>query len=561
MDARFSLLLLLSCSDLHHPPPPTPAEALQGFGERAGLLLEDDPYGDHANTLVYLDQGWGPAETLWYYHADQGSVLLPYALLIHLEQADQPRPFIEPAHLARYRFLAQHPTPNNPDGLPVGLTRHGDKAGLTCAACHTGQINYQGTAMRIDGAPAMFDLVGFLHALEDAMVATQNDPEKLARLRAALPGTADEQLERSRAWLHSYNTANAGGTAEGFGRMDAIGRIVNEVVRFTSDPQNSLPPTAPTNFPVLWDAPRHDYVQWIGFAGNAGVGSLGRNTGEVIGVFGDVTVIHYEDAQEARAGYPSTVDARAIVQMESSLYGLQSPLWPEEVLGPIDRNRAARGADLYQTNCVSCHALLDRDDPKRKVVAQVTSIDIVGTDPTEARNLHDAVIPTGVLEGAIDADGQPYGPTAPALDLLGNLVRGVLAAQPDDAIAALAYAKTHGLEESPKQGQFTPKSEADPRAELLSYKARPLNGAWASAPFLHNGAVPTLYDLLLPPEQRPATSTMGRLEYDPVKVGFVQDGPFVIDTTLPGNSKEGHLYGTTLSEEERLALLEYLKTL
>lgn len=573
MSQRLSALLvtclLIGCGEHRHarPPLPTPKEAVVGFGERAGLIVEKDPYGDTATRLLYLDQGWGPAETLWYYHADQGSVLFPYELFVHLEQVDNERLFIQPEHMARYRFLTQNATPNNPDALPVGMSRHEDRVGLTCAACHTGQINYQGTAMRIDGAPAMLDMISFLHDVQRAIEATQADPAKRARLVAALPEAqrekADALLEETRAWLESYNTANHSETTEGFGRMDAIGRIVNQVIRFTSDPKNSVPPNAPASFPVLWDAPRHDYVQWTGFAPNAGAGGLGRNTGEVIGVFGRVEVQNYKTEQEARAGYASTVNARGIVNMEASLYGLQSPAWPEEVLGKLDAALVARGSELYQASCVSCHAVLDRDDPKRKVVAMVTSIDEVGTDGTSANNLYGAVIPTGRLEGSLSRSGKIYGETAGALDLLGNLVFGVLARQPDDTIAALAYAKLHGLEETPKQGNFNQPTEADPKAHLRSYKARPLNGAWASAPYLHNGSVPTLHDLLLPPEQRPARFGVGRLEYDPVRVGFVQEGshPFVVDTTVTGNGNGGHLYGTTLGEDDRRALLEYLKSL
>ena len=361
MRALFSLplltLTLSACATRHLEPevepPSDPAELLKGFGERGGLLLANDPYGDHAERLIYLDQGWGPAETLWYYHADQGSVMFPYSLFVHLEQADREAPFVAPEHMARFRFLAQHATPNNPDALPVGLSRHGDQVGLTCAACHTGQINYQGTAMRIDGAPSSMDMISFLHEFQAAVQATLADEAKLARFTAAVAGNhagdhkgadaeARAMLTETRDWLVSYNTANASETPEGFGRMDAIGRIVNQVIRFTSDPSNSAPPNAPASFPVLWDAPRHDFVQWTGFAPNAGVGGLGRNTGEVIGVFGRVEVQHYEDEKEARAGYASTVDARALAAMEASLYDLQSPAWPEDVLGALDRGLAAR---------------------------------------------------------------------------------------------------------------------------------------------------------------------------------------------------------------------------
>src|SRR4029079_18614100 len=136
---------------------------------------------------------------------------------------------------------------------------------------------------------------------------------------------ARKSLTQTLSWFESYDTANRSSTVEGFGRLDAIGRIINQVIRSTSDPKNSAEPNAPTSYPLLWDAPRHDYVQWTGFSPNSGAGSLGRNTGEVVGVFGHVEVKHYETEQEARKGYPSTIDANELVAMEESLRGLKSP--------------------------------------------------------------------------------------------------------------------------------------------------------------------------------------------------------------------------------------------
>ena len=97
------------------------------------------------------------------------------------------------------------------------------------------------------------------------------------------------------------------------------------------------------------------------------------------------------------------------------------------------------------------------------------------------------------------------------------------------------------------------------------YAARPLYGIWAAAPYLHNGSVPTLYHLLLPPDQRPKTFALGAREYDPVKLGFVVDTACsaqdcLVDTSETGNGNAGHLWGTDLAESDRMALLEYLKT-
>ena len=104
----------------------------------------------------------------------------------------------------------------------------------------------------------------------------------------------------------------------------------------------------------------------------------------------------------------------------------------------------------------------------------------------------------------------------------------------------------------------------DSAGPKLEYKARPLNGIWATAPYLHNGSVPSLAELLLPPEQRSKKFAVGRREFDPQNVGFQSaavPGTFTFDTSLAGNSNSGHVYGTTLSPEDRQALLEYLKSI
>jgi mono/diheme cytochrome c family protein len=99
------------------------------------------------------------------------------------------------------------------------------------------------------------------------------------------------------------------------------------------------------------------------------------------------------------------------------------------------------------------------------------------------------------------------------------------------------------------------------------YVARPLPGAWLLAPYLHNGSVPTLHDLLLPPAQRPAVFWRGYDVLDANRIGFVATGAeaeaegFRFDTSLRGNDNGRHLYGTQLDEAARRALLEFLKTL
>jgi hypothetical protein len=131
----------------------------------------------------------------------------------------------------------------------------------------------------------------------------------------------------------------------------------------------------------------------------------------------------------------------------------------------------------------------------------------------------------------------------------------------------------------------------------LAYKMRPLNGVWATPPFIHNGAVPNIYALLSPVSERPKTFYLGRREYDPVCMGYQitasaapEDnldlrclgsktdpeagrftGGFKLDTALRGNRNTGHEFndgplangvvGRKLTPDERRALIEFLKTI
>jgi len=98
------------------------------------------------------------------------------------------------------------------------------------------------------------------------------------------------------------------------------------------------------------------------------------------------------------------------------------------------------------------------------------------------------------------------------------------------------------------------------------YCSPPLDGIWMRAPYLHNGSVPTLGDLLLPDAERPKSFYRGYDVYDPVKVGFVTEGPaaeragWKEATAERGNGNQGHDYGTDLSADDRRALVEFLKT-
>ncbi|HEY7886284.1 MAG TPA: hypothetical protein VIC08_15165, partial [Cellvibrionaceae bacterium] len=114
----------------------------QGFfsgDERGGIAESNDYFGDSIERIVYPEQNWDNADSLWFYNITQGSNLMPLQLFLHLEQADSQQLFRDEANMRRLRYLPQHATRDNQHGLPVGWVEDHyqgeDYIGLTCAAC------------------------------------------------------------------------------------------------------------------------------------------------------------------------------------------------------------------------------------------------------------------------------------------------------------------------------------------------------------------------------------------------------------------------------------------
>jgi cytochrome c peroxidase len=126
----------------------------------------------------------------------------------------------------------------------------------------------------------------------------------------------------------------------------------------------------------------------------------------------------------------------------------------------------------------------------------------------------------------------------------------------DNAIAANKVVRSFGIE---RQGLV--------EAPLDNYNPPFLDGIWLRTPYLHNGSVPSLHDLLMPPEKRPEVFWRSYNVYDPEKVGFISQGDEArrvgtkYDTRARAGSKRGYAFGTDLPEQEKEALIEYLKTL
>jgi hypothetical protein len=514
--------------------------------------------------IVTLDQGWDAQTRESFHFTPQGSQIIPYGWFLVLEQADGTRRFASDENMASYRYLPTAPSTLNPDGLPIGFVKHVDPqsgsayVGLTCAACHTTEIDYQGTGVFIDGAGTLGDFNTMFDDLIEALNATATDGVKFDRFADAVLGpkhsaaqaaSLHDDLVSQTTTLQDRSQLNATPTVQGFARVDAFGVIFNELLAAALDePSNAQPPVDPVSYPFLWTTAQLDLVQWNGSATNAGLlGPLTRNVGEVIGVFGGLELL-----PGSKSGYPSTIDMKNLGELEKWVGELLSPQWPGDILPAIDAAAAARGQAVYAQHCVGCHQLIDRTDTNLDIAVNMIPASEVGTDPSMATNFADRTGLSGALQGTPEyvIAGDDFGPTTSGAAVLDNAVIGAILNQPfaglDAAIEEYRQIK--------KAASFNP----------VSYKARPLNGIWATAPYLHNGSVPSLYELMLPPQERVTTFYVGSREYDPVHVGFVTQqtpGAFLFDTSLAGNSNQGHAYGGVLSDDERASLIEFLKTL
>ncbi len=581
---RTSLVLVLcslaplSCGD-DKKMPPAPA----GWGFR-----ETYP------AATPLDNGTPADQRKLLYHLPEGSELYPTSWFEALIDDTSGLPFKD--NLERFGFV-----PDPDSKYPIGMSEAQGELGIrmigvNCAACHVGQLHYKGKALRIDGAPNQFAIEGFYASLVASSVATLNDRDKLLAfakkviLRTTAPGRPDPRLVAAleaypdlRAVDHAaargdvealflsgsvrravalarelarnpggldkrtpaadsmsdlttqvmtliarlQGVANLSrerppGTPGGFGRTDAFGIARN--ILFSDEPRA---PTAPINYPHLWGFSRAEWLHWNGNTNSV----VERNIGQALGL----------GAVLDRTTLATTVKLDNLHTLEQLFQGLHAPSWPADVLGPIDATKKARGQTLYMAACASCHDGPYMQSADGHDLYPQYALEDIGTDPNHAVNFDQPV------------KGRPF------FEALGELLttiktnasRGFSAAD----VASWEVGRTPPRWRSPLGGDKKP------------YPARPLAGVWASPPYLHNGSVPTLSDLLSPPAMRPVKFGIGYREYDPDKVGYRTDtttaNPLVheYDTTVSGNSNGGHAYGTDLPAEDKAALIEYLKAL
>jgi hypothetical protein len=542
--------------------------------------------------LRYVAQGWTQEDRNQFYTTTQGSQLVPYSWYLALEQPGPGTARFNENSLARYGYLEHQNAQLNPDRLPLGFVKDGeaDWLGLTCAACHTNDMDFSGSTWRIDGAPALADTWSFLTDLGEALKQTAQSPdgERFRRFVSNLRGPALTPAQRTDLYtrLKTFSDSFArfidSSRTEvpwGHARIDAFGMIFNRATGIDLDRwENTRPPNAPVSMPFLWDTHWHDYVQWNASAPNAiALQRLGRNVGEVLGVFGHVTL-----DTRGLLRVESSVRPRQLLDIEHRLSRLRSPAWP---FGGIDQPAAQRGAAIYKQYCVSCHALAPRDQPVRPQSITKTPIKMVGTDALMATNAFERGAASGVLTGRrVTLSGTPLPANAKSVELTVAIAMGVIlepknwrsrsvnsdlglfsAMQSDDDSTGGSRPKLLGAADMYRRAQELAEQHKKGTEELV-YKARPLNGIWATAPYLHNGSVPTLWQVVKPSERRPRFF-VGSREFDPKEVGFRFDGGAgpMFDTSKPGNLNIGHdsylPKGAEMSDADRWALVEYMKTL
>jgi mono/diheme cytochrome c family protein len=191
------------------------------------------------------------------------------------------------------------------------------------------------------------------------------------------------------------------------------------------------------------------------------------------------------------------------------IYSLQAPKYP----GAIDQQLAAVGEKLFEDNCASCHGNYGAN--------------------SQYPNL---LIPAEII-------------------------------QTDPMVYQSNFSSSQYLEWFDKSWFKTGERQAS-LVPFKGYIAPPLDGVWITAPYLHNGSVPTL-EMVINSKERPAfwARDFSKPKYNVEKMGWeytVSDKQYTrstYNTQLPGYSNKGHYFGDKLTEEERVAVVEYLKTL
>ncbi len=398
--------------------------------------------------------------------------------------------------------------------LPVGMSKRRhmgiDRVFLNCAVCHSSTVRVKPDAepKLVLGMPAnRFDLMGFQKFIYQCMADRRFTPTQVVPRIEAEAG--------SLGLLDELVVYPLGVHLMRDGVDGLIGRL-----RFIFDEPDWGPGRVDTfnsakaifNFPIEL-LPKEELV---GYSDFPAIWNQNKKRGMQLHWDGNNDKVEERNLSAAfgTGATPKLIDHESMARIEAYIGQAQPPAFGANF--PEDKALAAKGQLIYQKYCADCHGVSGTDFTG-EYVGKVTPIEKIGTD-----------------RGRLDS-------------------------------YTLALAQNQGMLYS-----------ADPQyrfshfRKTYGYANAPLDGIWLRAPYLHNGSVPTLWDLLQPAAKRPKVFWRGDDLYDPKKVGFVSDQAqeggkryFRYDTTVAGNGNGGHegkAYGTELSPSEKWALIEYLKT-
>ena len=543
-------------------------------------------HGLGAEGVVAVPQGpnWTAQARLDFYSQDQGSQIMPLSWFEALLQPNG-QPFLA-ASLSRYGYLPNSASPT--PGLPVGFTVNGSGAdtmvGMTCAACHTRQISSGGVQYRIDGGPAIVDFQSFLEDLDTAVGAVSVAGPAFTAFATAVLGPSPSPAEQAavlddvQAWYLRFHTLVTKALPDpewGLGRLDAVAMIFNRLTGLDLGPApshlipgNIQKATAPVRYPFLWNAAIQDHTQWPGFADNGNtILGLARNLGEVYGVFAtfapEKTILGIDYLATNSANFTG------LLALEGLIKKIGPPQWPWTVNNTLaDQGEAVFNRPTASGGCVDCHGIKPGVTRPIDNETWLTPVLNVGTD-THEYDIMAFMADPGVMNGASTL-ANPTKITNPdlAINILGMAVTGSIEQY------CLEHPVTCVVDGAKRNLLGRPRTVGGLRglydlgSDTGAYESRVLQGIWAAAPYLHNGSVPTLAQLLTPAAQRLASFPLGP-NYDQVNIGIAATQPgssYSFQATScvdldSGNSNCGHEYGSTLSPLNQKYLLEYLKTL
>ncbi len=401
--------------------------------------------------------------------------------------------------------------------LPIGVSKRHvtgmDRVFLNCAVCHTSTVRDtpQSQPRIVLGMPAnTFDLMAFKEFFFSCAADARFTPElivpQIQALRAQRGLGGLSWLDRTLVYPAAIYIMRD--------------RLLMLRARFAfTDKQPAWGPgrvdtfnSAKAIFNFPWD--KVPASELIGTADFPSIWNQGPRRGMQLHWDGNCSLMEERNRSAAfgTGTTPPTIDHDSINRIETDLLDFKPPAYAY----PIDAQLAARGAPVYAEYCADCHGKNGSDFSGKSV----GTVDPIADIATDRWRLDSYSYVLAVNQGTLYAGYEKY--------------------------RFRHFRKTFG------------------------YANLPLDGIWLRAPYLHNGSVPTLHDLLEPVARRPKTFYRGNDVYDPVNVGFVssvaEEGArhyFRFDTTVPGNGNQGHdgaRFGTALPDAEKSALLEYLKT-